>query len=165
MQKIFLSLISVITSAPFSTKKAIKIQCSCSLQNHTDALLIQVLTKKENVYRVEKIFRRALSFVRPDKKKKIFHQPANFCAAQLINDGNFLDTKTLTAISPGRFDQNLAFGIMSLPVFPDPLLISAPTTQYKNIPGKNLNKEKLVTLGRWPNVELFMRRTNLVWLI
>jgi len=124
-----------------------------------------VLTKKEYVYRVVKSFGGSFLLSVLIKKKFLSLACKFLRGTTYTNDGNFLDTKTLTAISPGRFDQNLAFGIMSLPVFPDPLLISAPTTQYKNIPGKNLHKEKLVTLRRGPNVELFMRRTNLVWLI
>ena len=49
---------------------------------------------------------------------------------------------SLTAINPGRSDQNLEFGIISFPVFPAPLFTSTPTTQYKNTPGKNLKTFK-----------------------
>ena len=49
----------------------------------------------------------------------------------------------LTEINPGSSVQNLELGIISFPVLPAPLLISAPTTQYKNIPGKNLQTWKI----------------------
>ena len=88
-----------------------------------------MLTKKEHVYRVVKSFGGSFLFFRDDQKKFLSLACKCLRGTSYKNDGNFSDTKTLTEISPGRFDQNLAFGIMSLPVFPDPLLISAPTTQ------------------------------------